>query len=158
MQYSKANKKVTFPYIPGLLSFREIPVILEALKNLTLVPDIFVIDGGGYAHPRRFGLACHLGVLLEMPTIGIAKTPFVGSHNPVDKAQGSWEPLLYEDEIIGGVLRTRENVKPIYVSPGHLINIEDSLKQIMNCTREVRQPEPIRWAHHIAGGGSIDNL
>ncbi len=148
----KAIAKIptTFPYIPGFLSFREIPVILKALEKLTIVPDLILCDGQGIAHPRRFGLACHLGVLLDLPTIGVAKSLFIGKHEAVATEKGSWQPLLDKGEIIGAVLRSRNGVKPLYVSPGHRISLSTALDYVLRCTPKYRLPETTRWADKLA--------
>src|SRR5258708_25411587 len=114
-----ARAKVRFPYVPGYLSFREIPVVLAALAKLRVKPDLLLCDGQGYAHPRRFGLACHLGILTGAPSIGVAKSRLIGEHGALAHAKGSWTPLRDGDETIGAVLRTRADVKPLYVSIGH---------------------------------------
>jgi deoxyribonuclease V len=144
---------VSFPYVPGLLSFREIPAILPALERLSRLPDLLLCDGQGIAHPRRFGLACHLGVLLDRPTIGVAKTRLVGSHAAVPQARGAWTPLEHEGEVVGAVLRTREGVKPVYVSPGHRIDLETAVARVMDCVTRFRLPETTRAAHRAAGTG-----
>ena len=118
-----AEIPTTFPYIPGYLSFREIPAILKAMEKLQIIPDLILCDGQGLAHPRRFGLACHLGVLLDIPTIGVAKSLLIGKHETLAPEKGSWTPLIDKDETIGIVLRSRTNVKPIYVSIGHKISL-----------------------------------
>jgi deoxyribonuclease V len=144
---------VSFPYVPGLLSFREIPAILAALERLSCLPDLLLCDGQGLAHPRRFGLACHLGVLLDLPTIGVAKTRLVGSHAPVPQARGAWTPLEHEGEVVGAVVRTREGVKPVYVSPGHRISVESAVARVMDCVTRFRLPETTRAADRAAGMG-----
>ena len=148
----KAIAKIptTFPYIPGFLSFREIPVILEALEKLTLVPDLILCDGQGLAHPRRFGLACHLGVLLDMPTIGVAKSLFIGKHETLGQEKGSCQPLLDKGEIIGAVLRSRTGVKPLYISIGHRISLSTALDYVLRCTPKYRLPETTRIADRLA--------
>lgn len=152
-----AEEKVVFPYIPGLLSFRELPLILHAMKKLSQIPQLLICDGAGYAHPRRFGLACHLGVLLNIPSIGVAKTPYVGVFKEPSMQKGSYELIWDQADNIGAVLRSRENTKPIYISPGHLCTVDVSVQKILSVTKDVRQPEPIRWAHHIAGGGKMED-
>jgi deoxyribonuclease V len=141
---------VLFPYVPGLLSFREVPGVIEALRGLERPPDLVLYDGHGYAHPRRFGAACHLGVLLDLPVIGVAKKRLVGTHAPVPDERGAWVPLLDDGEVIGAVLRTRPRVKPVYVSVGHRVSLERAVALAMACTRRYRLPEPARLAHHIA--------
>ncbi|NER22120.1 MAG: deoxyribonuclease V [Symploca sp. SIO1C2] len=142
----------TFPYIPGLLSFREVPVILEALGKLKTVPDLILCDGQGIAHPRRFGFACHLGLLTKIPTIGVAKSLFIGEHDELALKKGSWQPLRDQGEVIGAVVRSRTNVKPIYVSPGHLISLPTAIDYVLRCTTEYRLPQTTRLADQLASG------
>lgn len=139
-----------FPYVPGYLSFREIPAILKALPQLKITPDLILCDGQGYAHPRRFGLACHLGVLLNMPTIGVAKSLLIGKHEAVPIEKGSWTPLIDKEETIGVALRSRTKVKPIYVSIGHKISLPTAIDYVMNCLTKYRLPETTRWADKFA--------
>jgi len=141
-----------FPYIPGLLSFREVPALLAALKKLKELPDVLFCDGQGYAHPRRFGLACHLGVLLDRPTIGCAKSLLIGKHGPLKEKAGSWTELVDEaaGERIGAVLRTREGVRPIYVSQGHRVSLETAIRLTLEATDGYRIPRPTREADHFA--------
>lgn len=145
-----AEAPVPFPYVPGLLSFREMPVILAALKGLRTSPDVFMVDGHGYAHPRRFGLACHLGVWLDKPAIGCGKSILIGETGPLAKPRGSVAPLRDGDETIGVALRTRENVKPVYISIGHRVDLDSALRISLRCARGLRLPEPTRQAHHLA--------
>jgi deoxyribonuclease V len=140
----------TFPYIPGFLSFREVPAILEALKQLKIEPNLILGDGQGLAHPRRFGLACHLGVLLDLPTIGVAKSLLIGKHEEVPLTKGSWQPLIDRGETIGAVLRSRSHVKPIYVSIGHKITLPTAINYVMGCLTKYRLPETTRWADKLA--------
>jgi deoxyribonuclease V len=144
------QRRTTFPYIPGFLSFREIPVILDALEKLTIIPDIIICDGQGIAHPQRFGLACHLGVLINLPTIGAAKSRLIGTHQELPAEKGSWKPLIDRGEVIGAVLRSRTNVKPLYVSPGHRISLETAINLVLQCTPKYRLPETTRWADYLA--------
>jgi deoxyribonuclease V len=140
--------------VPGLLSFREIPVLLAALKKLKRMPDLLFCDGQGYAHPRRMGLASHLGVLLDRPTIGCAKSLLLGAYGPLDEKAGNWTPLVDEKaggERIGAVLRTRENANPIYVSQGHRIRLETAIRLTLAVTDGLRIPRPTRDADHFAG-------
>jgi len=141
---------LTFPYKPGLLSFREAPAVLQALGQLHTQPDVLIVDGHGAAHPRRFGLACHLGVLLDIPTIGCAKSILVGEHAPLGEVVGSTAELLEDDEAIGLAVRTRLNVKPVYVSIGHRIDLDSARRIVLACTRGCRLPEPSRLAHKMA--------
>ena len=145
-----ARRRVRFPYIPGYLSFREVPTILAALAKITQLPDLILCDGQGYAHPRRFGLACHLGVITGIPTIGVAKTRLIGEHEPVKKQKGAWKPLLHHDEIIGVALRTRTNTKPVYVSIGHKVCLLTARAMTANCCTQYRLPETTRAAHKLA--------
>ena len=147
-----AEMPVPFPYVPGLLSFREMPVILRALEQLSVSPDVFLVDGHGYAHPRRFGLACHLGVWLDRPAIGCGKSILVGETEPLAKPRGSTAPLRDGDEIIGMAVRTRTGVKPVYISIGNRVDLESAVRITLNCGRGVRLPEPVRRAHQLASG------
>jgi len=141
---------VSFPYVPGLLSFREAPAILGALSRLNPLPDVLIVDGHGLAHPRRFGLACHLGVLLDIPALGCAKSVFVGEVAPLGDTVGNTSQLSLQGELLGFALRTRERVKPVYVSVGHRIDLPSAVQIILSCTRGYRLPEPIRMAHRLA--------
>jgi len=145
-----AELPLRFPYIPGLLSFREIPVILKALAKLERPPDLLLCDGQGIAHPRRFGIACHLGLQTDIPAIGVAKTRLVGEHGAVPNLRGDWTELVDGDEVIGAVLRTRKNVKPVYVSAGHRISLAASVEFVMRCVTRYRLPETTRQAHRLS--------
>jgi deoxyribonuclease V len=145
-----ARQPTRFPYVPGLLSFREIPAVLDALERLRVRPDILLCDGQGYAHPRRFGLACHLGVLTDLPSIGVAKSRLIGEHGPVGEEKGSRAWLRHEGEVIGAALRTRTRVQPLYVSIGHRISLETAIRYVLACTTRFRLPETTRRAHHLA--------
>ena len=145
-----ARIPTAFPYVPGYLSFREIPAILTAFPQLKITPDLILCDGQGYAHPRRFGLACHLGVLLDLPTIGVAKSLLTGKHEAVPTEKGNWQPLIDKKETIGVVLRSRTNVKPIYVSVGHKISLPTAIDYVMSCLTKYRLPETTRWADKLA--------
>ncbi|MBA3947128.1 MAG: deoxyribonuclease V [Herpetosiphonaceae bacterium] len=145
-----ARRPTSFPYIPGLLSFREVPAILQALDGLRTQPHLLLCDGQGYIHPRRFGLACHLGVLTDLPAIGVGKTPFIGHHVPVDNERGDWQPIIDHDEVIGAVLRSKPDVQPIYVSIGHRISLNTAIDYVLRCTTKYRLPETTRWAHNLA--------
>jgi len=140
-----------FPYIPGLLSFREGPVLEEAFKKIENVPDVLIFDGMGRAHPRRFGIACHMGLLLEKPTIGCGKTLFVGKYIEPAQERGAYTDLIDRHEVIGVTLRTRINVKPVFISVGHLADLPTSIALTMRCTSKYRLPDPIRAAHNAAG-------
>jgi deoxyribonuclease V len=149
METTNATKKVTFPYIPGLLSFREGPVCITAAQKLRNRPDIFIIDGQGIAHPRRLGLAAHLGLLFDKPTIGCAKSRLTGQFKEPQLQKGEHTPLKDGDEVIGAVVRTRTNVKPVFVSVGHKFLLTDATKIILACTTKYRLPEPTRLAHQF---------
>lgn len=145
-----ARMPTAFPYVPGYLSFREIPAILAVLPQLKITPDLILCDGQGLAHPRRLGLACHLGVLLDLPTIGVAKSLFIGKHEELPTEKGSWVELIDKNETIGVVLRSRANVKPIYVSVGHKISLPTAIDYVTNCLTKYRLPETTRWADKLA--------
>ncbi|MBD1838043.1 deoxyribonuclease V [Coleofasciculus sp. FACHB-64] len=145
-----AFRPTTFPYIPGFLSFREIPAVLDALEKVSITPDLILCDGQGIAHPRRFGIASHLGVLIDLPTIGVAKSLLVGKHDELPVEKGAWQPLRYRREIIGAVLRTRTGVKPVYVSSGHRVSLETAIDYVMRCTTKYRLPETTRIADKLA--------
>ena len=144
--------EVPFPYIPGLLSFREMPVILPALERLSVRPDVLMTDSQGLAHPRRFGLACHLGVLLDRPTLGVAKTLFVGAYDEPALDKGSRAALVDKKtgDVLGAVLRTRGNVKPVYVSIGHRITLDEAVGLTLACSPRFKIPEPTRQAHLLS--------
>jgi deoxyribonuclease V len=152
LEVKEARSKIGFPYIPGLLSFRESPLILAACEKLFNVPDLVLVDGQGIAHPRRFGLASHVGLLLDLPTIGCAKSILCGQHQSLGEEAGSQAELLHKGELVGAALRTKSGVKPIYVSVGHNINLVSALEWVMKCCRGYRLPEPTRLAHLAAGG------
>ncbi len=145
-----ARRPTRFPYIPGLLSFREIPAILAAFELLQHPPDLLLVDGQGYAHPRRVGIASHLGLLTGLPSIGVGKTRLLGHHAEVPESRGAWTPLLDRDECIGAVLRTRRGVRPLYVSIGHRIALDTAVAWVMRCTTRYRLPETTRQAHRLA--------
>jgi deoxyribonuclease V len=146
---------LAFPYVPGLLSFREAPVLREAFKQVAGPIDLLLVDGQGYAHPRRFGLACHLGLLLDVPAIGCAKSRLIGKHGEPDNAARSRVPLIDSGEVVGSVLRTRDGIRPLYVSPGHRISLDDAEAWVLRCCRGYRLPEPTRLAHQAAGGRQL---
>ncbi len=150
IETSLARRPTTFPYIPGFLSFREIPALLDALEKITTIPDIILCDGQGIAHPRRFGIACHLGVLVDIPTIGVAKSLLVGKHEIVPETKGSWQPLMHRGETIGAVLRSRTKVKPLYVSSGHRVSLPTAIDYVLRCTPKYRLPETTRIADKLA--------
>jgi deoxyribonuclease V len=140
----------TFPYIPGFLSFREIPAIIEALKQLKITPDLILCDGQGIAHPRRLGIASHLGVLIDVPTIGVAKSILIGKHQELPLEKGGWTPLIDRGETVGVVLRSRPNVKPLYISIGHKISLNTAINYVIGCLTKYRLPETTRWADRLA--------
>lgn len=144
-----AVRKVDFPYIPGLLSFREGPACLDAAAKLKNEPDVFIIDGQGIAHPRRLGLACHLGLFLDRPMIGCAKSRLTGTFKDVAAEKGSYSWLEDKGQRIGAVVRTRTNVKPVFVSPGNKCTFHDAIKITLACTTKYRLPEPTRLAHQM---------
>jgi deoxyribonuclease V len=146
-----AHMPTPFPYIPGLLSFREGPVLEEAFKSLNHEPDVFIFDGMGRAHPRRIGIATHMGLWLQKPTIGCGKTLLTGHYREPADVRGAYSDLVDRSEVIGVVLRTRPGVKPVYISVGHLADLATSIELIMRCTTKYRLPEPIRAAHNAAG-------
>jgi deoxyribonuclease V len=147
-----ARLPTCLPYVPGLLSFRELPAVLQALDRLSVSPDVVLCDGQGIAHPRRFGIASHLGVLLDLPTIGVGKTRLVGKFEEPGNTKGDWSTLWDGDEVIGAVLRTRAGVKPVYVSTGHRVGLGAAIRLTLACTPRYRLPETTRQAHRLASG------
>ena len=139
-----------FPYVPGLLSFREAPAVLAAFEEIRVAPDLILYDGQGIAHPRRFGIASHVGLLLDCPSIGVAKSRLVGEHRMPATRRGAWTPLRDAGEVIGAVLRTRASVKPLYVSIGHRVSLETAVRWTLACVTRYRLPETTRWAHRLA--------
>ena len=150
IEFKMVRQPTKMPYIPGLLSFREVPAILEAINNLSVIPDMLLCDGAGYAHPRRFGLACHLGVLTDIPSVGVAKTRFIGTHGDVGEERGSYEPLIDKGEVVGAVLRTRSRVKPLFISLGHRVSLPSAIQLVLDCAPKYRLPETTRQAHKLA--------
>jgi deoxyribonuclease V len=144
-----AVQAVNFPYIPGLLSFREAPACLAAIEKLKTIPDCVIVDGQGIAHPRRLGIACHLGLFLDIPTIGCAKSRLIGDFKQPGSAKGSTSLLTDKGETIGSVVRTRNDVKPVFVSVGHKCRLCDAVRIVLDCCRRYRLPEPSRLAHQI---------
>ena len=155
VDYAIARMPVTFPYIPGLLSFREIPVILRAFREIRIEPDLTIADGQGRAHPRRIGFASHLGLVLDRPTIGCAKSLLVGKAEEPGNERGAWTPLVDRGEIIGAVLRTRTGTKPVYVSTGYRVSLDGAIEWVLKCCKRFRLPETTRYAHRAAGGEKI---
>jgi deoxyribonuclease V len=133
-----------------------VPAVLDALERLQIEPDLILCDGQGTAHPRRFGIACHLGVLMDKPTIGVAKSILVGHHAELPDHRGSWQPLVHRGDTIGVALRTRLGTKPVYISPGHRISLPTAIAYVMQCTTKYRLPETTRHAHKLASGPAID--
>jgi deoxyribonuclease V len=150
IECATAEQAVTYPYIPGLLTFREAPAALEALGMLATTPDVLMFDGQGYAHPRRLGLASHLGLILDRPSIGCAKSRLCGSFEAPGIERGSTSELVDGDEVIGAVVRTRTGVSPVFVSAGHLIDLAQSVSVVLNTCRGYRLPEPTRRAHRLS--------
>lgn len=150
------ERRIDFPYVPGLLSFREAPLVLAACEQLTTIPDLVLVDGQGIAHPRRFGLASHLGLLLDTPSVGCAKSILCGRHETLEETPGSFAEIQHNGEVIGAALRTRAGVKPVYVSIGHKVDLSSALSWVMKCCRGYRLPEPTRLAH-LAASGRLPN-
>ena len=146
-----ATDRLKFPYIPGLLSFRESPVLLQAFEKIRTEPDVIFIDGHGIAHPRGLGIASHLGLLLDKPTVGCAKSRLVGTYEEPAGARGQWSPLLHEGQTVGAALRTREGTTPIFVSPGHKIDLTGAIESTFACTDGYRVPKPTRLADELVG-------
>lgn len=149
IETATVTRKVSFPYIPGLLSFREAPACIDAIEKLKTRPDVFIVDGQGLAHPRRFGIASHIGVLVDRPTVGCAKSRLIGSFEMPGQRKGSYSQLVDGGEVIGAVLRTRTNVKPVFVSVGHKCTLKDAINVVLECTTKYRLPEPSRLAHQL---------
>ncbi len=152
IEHALARCETRFPYVPGLLSFREAPAVLEALTKLKSRPDVLLCDGQGLAHPRRFGLACHLGVLTDLASVGVAKKRLLGDHKAPPEGRGTWTELRERGEVIGAVLRTRVGVKPVFVSVGHKIGLKSAVALVMACVTRYRLPETTRLAHRLASG------
>jgi deoxyribonuclease V len=146
-----AQRPTTFPYVPGLLSFREGEVLSEAFRKLKRVPDVFMFDGSGFLHPRRIGIACHMGLWLGVPTIANAKKRLCGAHDEVGPNRGDWQPVVDRGEIIGAALRTRPGCKPVFVSAGHLSDLNSAVALVLASVTKYRLPEPVRHAHKAAG-------
>ena len=145
-----ADRRVTFPYVPGFLAFREVPVIRAAFRKLRCRPDLAIVDGMGLLHPRRCGLACHLGILLDLPTIGCGKTWFVGDYEEPAAARGSWSPMTLDGKTAGAALRTRDGVNVVFVSTGHRVALRTAVRWVLRTAVAARLPEPIRAAHRAA--------
>lgn len=147
IEVAGARTRLAMPYIPGLLSFREIPMLLEAWAQLKTKPDLLMVDGHGIAHPRRLGIAAHLGVYLDVPAIGCGKSILSGKHEPLAPVRGAKAPLMHRDEVIGYALRTKNKVNPVFVSCGHRVSQETAVRWVLECARGYRLPEPTRQAH-----------
>jgi deoxyribonuclease V len=147
---ARAVEKTVFPYIPGYLSFREGPAVLSAFRQTGIIPDVIIFDGQGMAHPRGAGIASHLGILLGIPSVGCAKTRLVGEYEEPGLLRGDRAELRYNGRVVGAVVRTRTGVKPLFVSPGHLVTLEDSVRIVMEAAFRYRLPEPVRLAHKRA--------
>jgi deoxyribonuclease V len=151
VERATAVAPLTFPYVPGLLAFREAPVLIEAFAALRAEPDVILFDAHGIAHPRRFGLACHMGLVLDVPSIGCAKSVLVGQYDMPAAEAGSWTPLVDRGETVGAAVRTRDRVKPVFVSPGHRVSLERAVALVLQCTDGTRIPKPTREADRVAG-------
>jgi len=151
VDWAVAEVKIVFPYVPGLLTFREGPGVLAALERLTVWPDVLIFDGHGQAHPRRVGLASHMGILLDRPSVGCAKSRLTGEHEEPGDEVGNWAPLRDRGEVIGAVLRTRAGVRPVFVSVGHRVDLPTAIDLVLGCGRGYRLPETTRYAHQVAG-------
>lgn len=150
IESAEAVMPIQFPYVPGLLSFRETPVAVRALERLENAPDLILCDGQGIAHPRRFGIACHIGLITGVPSIGVAKSLLVGKYGELGEKRGSRAPLVYRNEEVGVVLRTRDKVQPLYVSVGHKISLETAIDYVLRCAPKYRLPETTRLADQMA--------
>jgi deoxyribonuclease V len=155
--YAIARLPTRFPYVPGLLSFRELPALLAAFARLRVQPDLILCDGQGLAHPRRFGLACHMGVACGIPAIGVAKSRLIGEHGQPLQRRGAWVPLKDRGETIGAVLRSKAHALPLYVSVGHRVSLPLAVRYVMACTTRFRLPETTRWAHRLASGDELSD-
>lgn len=145
-----AQRRLEFPYIPGLLAFREAPVLMQAFRKLRSVPDVALVDGHGLCHPRLFGLACHMGLAWDIPTIGVAKSRLVGAGPEPGEQKGAWAPLEFQGQVVARVLRSRERVKPIFISVGHRVDLPTAMEVVLRSLTRYRLPEPIRAAHKAA--------
>jgi len=155
LDYTIARRPTTFPYVPGFLSFREAPAAVAAIEQLRVRPDLLICDGQGIAHPRRFGIACHVGLLTGIPAIGCAKSLLVGRHAPVPDERGASVPLMHRGEQVGVVLRTRPRTKPLFISVGHRISLATAIEYVMSCTTKYRLPETTRAADGLASHGRV---
>jgi deoxyribonuclease V len=149
IEEASASGRVNFPYVPGYLSFRELPIVLEAFRALRTVPDAVLVDGQGIAHPRHLGIASHLGLWLQLPTVGCAKSRLCGEFTPPGTGRGDRSPLMLKGEQVGVVLTTRDNVQPMFISPGHRVDIGGAAELVLECCGRYRMPEPTRQAHNL---------
>jgi len=147
-----AERELVFPYLPGLLAFREAPTLLDAFEKLCVEPDVVLFDAQGYAHPRRMGLASHLGILLDKPSVGCAKSVLVGDYEEPENAMGSVAALTHKNEVVGAAVRTRKGVKPVFVSVGHRVSLDSAIAMVISCCRGYKLPEPARRAHTLVSG------
>lgn len=150
IETAEALLPIQFPYVPGLLSFRETPVAIKALEKLNLTPDLILCDGQGIAHPRRFGIACHIGLITNIPSIGVAKSLLVGKYETLGLTRGNIAPLIHRNEEIGLALRTKDKIQPVYVSVGHKISLETAASYVLQCAPKYRLPETTRLADKLA--------
>jgi deoxyribonuclease V len=155
LEAAEADLPLTFPYIPGLLAFREAPAILAAVQGLRIEPDLFMLDGQGLAHPRRMGIASHVGLILDKPSIGCAKSLLCGHCEQVGGVVGDYGEIVDKGEVIGAAVRTREGTQPVYVSIGHKVDLPSAISYVLRCCGGYRIPEPTRWAHRVAGGAQL---
>jgi len=146
---SGAAVALAFPYVPGLLSFRELPIVAAAWQRLTVRPDVLIFDGQGTAHPRRMGIACHGGLLFDIPSVGCAKSLLVGTYGTLGEARGSTAPITHRGEVVGMAVRTRKGVQPVYVSPGHLMDLPTAVQLVLQVSPKYREPETTRHAHRL---------
>ena len=149
LEQATSEVRLSFPYVPGLLSFRELPAVAACWERLQTRPDVLLFDGAGYAHPRRFGLACHGGVLFDVPSIGCSKTILVGEHGPLAPERGARSPLVHDGETVGMALRLRTGVKPVFVSVGHMMDLETAVEVVLHLGTGFREPETTRRAHRL---------
>jgi deoxyribonuclease V len=157
LEEALAWREVRFPYVPGLLSFREAPAVLAAIRRLKIIPELFMFDAQGVAHPRRLGLASHAGLLIDRPAVGCAKSRLCGQHRDPPATPGRFTPLIHQGETVGAVLRTRPGIKPVFVSVGHRVTLEDAVRLVMDGITRYRLPQPTRLAHILVTRHRRDN-
>jgi deoxyribonuclease V len=155
LEAAEADLPLSFPYVPGLLAFREAPAILAAVQELRIEPDLFLLDGQGLAHPRRMGIASHVGVILDKPSIGCAKSLLCGHCGQLGAGAGEHAEIVDKGQVIGAAVRTRADTEPVYVSIGHKIDLPTAISYVLRCCSSYRVPEPTRWAHRVAGGAKL---